>query len=334
MRFSHLYLGLAFGGLSLGATLIGCGDGGGSGGGNGGGSSTSTSTSTSSGNTGFPCSPKASCTAVDKECLGLVDNASGKAGLRMAHLDLTKPEALTKGVVKNVVLGAVVPNIPSCNVQGTATFNWLIQFDPATNKIKSGGAKPVADPTKGYDFVDETINGLAVKPFEADLTVGADGAFSMATGVDLVVPIFLDTMGTNAVLLPLHAARLINGTLSKSKNCIGKYNAEGLSPANNCLGDATTPTFITDAELDGYITLLEADNVIIDSLGQSLCVLLSGDAATYGTGGSPNKCKMTGGVIDFKGDWCAATNMAAGGGCSDAVTLGAKFAASSVKINN
>ena len=38
--------------------------------------------------------------------------------------------------------------------------------------------------------------------------------------------------------------------------------------------------------------------------------------------------------IMFKGDWCASTNMPADANCSDAVALGAKFAASSVKINN
>ena len=332
MRFSHLILGIAFGGFAIAGSTVGCGGNGGEGGSGPGGGSNNSSSAT--GSTGFPCSPKASCVAADKECLGLVDNASGKAGLRMSHLDLTKPEALTKGVVKNVVLGAVVPNIPSCNVQGTATFNWLIQFDSATNKVKSGGAKPVADPTKGYAFLDETINGLAVKPFETDLTVGADGKFSMAMGVDLVVPIFLDAMGNSAVLLPLHQARLINGTLSESKNCIGKYNAEGLSPANNCLGDTTTPTFLTAAELDGYITLEEADGVEISSLGQTLCVLLSGDASKYGDGGTPNKCKRTNNVIDFKGDWCASTNKAADANCSDATALGAKFAASSVLITN
>ncbi len=145
-------------------------------------------------------------------------------------------------------------------------------------------------------------------------------------------------MGTTALLLPLHEARLINGTLSANKNCIGKFNAEGLSPDNSCIGDTDTPTFITGAEIEGYITLAEADEVAIDSLEQSLCVLLSGDPATYGDGGSPQKCKRTfdgmAVVIDFKGDWCTSTNMPGDASCADAVALSANFAASSVLINN
>jgi hypothetical protein len=74
--------------------------------------------------------------------------------------------------------------------------------------------------------------------------------------------------------------------------------------------------------------------VIIESLSQSLCVLLSGNAAMYGDMGSPNKCKRDADMkIVFKGDWCEATNMAADATCTDSAKLGAQFAASAVKVS-
>ncbi|MFT3763910.1 MAG: hypothetical protein QM820_00040 [Minicystis sp.] len=147
------------------------------------------------------------------------------------------------------------------------------------------------------------------------------------------MPIYLDPGATQVVLLPLKNARLSMGTLSASQNCIGHYNAENLDPANSCLGDAATKSFITAGQLDGFITLEDADTVVISSLKQTLCVLLSQDASTYGELDMTDmitKCKRTGGTINFTGDTCST----AGGTCKDAVNLSAQFAASSVKINN
>ena len=76
--------------------------------------------------------------------------------------------------------------------------------------------------------------------------------------------------------------------------------------------------------------LEEADTVVVDAIGQSLCVILSGDAATYGDGGTPTKCKRTNGKINFQGDWCAASNNMA---CTDSAHLTANFSASGVKAN-
>ena len=44
--------------------------------------------------------------------------------------------------------------------------------------------------------------------------------------------------------------------------------------------------------------------------------------------------KRTNGVIDFHGDWCAATDAAASANCFDALAVNGGFAASSVAINN
>ena len=153
----------------------------------------------------------------------------------------------------------------------------------------------------------------------------ADGKFSVAVGGNVVVPIFL-TDENNYVLLPLSNAKIINATLSADHNCIGKYNADKLDPANQCL----PPEFTNAASLDAYITLEDADTVPIESLGKSLCALLT----KTDDGGTPKKCPRDAGTnkITSKGDWCSTTDAAATADCADAFKLGADFAASAVKI--
>jgi hypothetical protein len=140
------------------------------------------------------------------------------------------------------------------------------------------------------------------------------------------------------VLLPLHDTKL-SGKVSSDNDCIGKYNSAGLDPASGCIADDQNPAFIgtdgkadSDGKLDGYITLEEDDSVIVDKLGESLCVILSGDASTYGDGGVPlAKCKRNASMkIIFQGDWCDATNNAS---CKDSLRLSAGFSASGVKAN-
>jgi hypothetical protein len=263
-----------------------------------------------------------------------------KFGLRMSELDVTSPTALTTGIVKNIVGGAVGLDLASCNLSGSATFSWLLQFDTTANTLKTGGAKPVTDPTQGYSFDMETVNGIAVAPVTfPGITVAADGSFSVTTGADLVIPIFLNAQGTSSVLLPIHQGRLTMGKLSSDNDCIGTYNAQGLDPANSCNPDSTHPQFNAGASLDGYITLEEADGVIITAANESLCVLLSGNSTMYGTpsadAGGANVCKRdANGKIVYQGHWCASTNMAATSTCADAEQLKGNFSASSVKINN
>lgn len=341
MRLSNMILGLFSVSIVGAASIVGCSSD--TNGGNTGGSSPTTSSSgtntTSSSASGgstcsFPCCPAASCKAADTSCIGLVDNTGQtKFGLRMSELQVTAPAALTTGIVAGIVGGAVTPNNAGCNLNGSATFNWLIQFDTAASTIKTGGAKPVADATTGYSFVDETVSGLHLQPITyPGVKPDASGAFTVAMGQDLLVPIYLDTAGTSVVILPLKNSRLTTGTLSASQSCIGKYNAENLDVANSCLPDSKNKAFITGAKIDGIITLEDADTVVVSSLNQSLCVLLSQDPATYGVKDAAGVtiCKRTGGMIDFQGDTCSM----AGGTCKDAVNLTADFAASSVKINN
>jgi hypothetical protein len=342
-------LGAAFA-VVVGGGVAGCGDSDGGTGGTtsatgsgststGSGSNSSSSSSSSSG--GGACEPGASCMAADKECIGLVDNSGqSKFGLRIAELTVTSPPALTKGIIQKTVADAVTPALTTCNLKGGATFSWLLQFDKSAGTLKTGGAKPVIDPTTGYSFDDEIITSggkmFHVQPVVySGVTPDAAGQFDVTTGTDALVPVFLDAGATQAIILPLKQLRFRMGTLSSNQNCIGKYNAAGLDPSNSCQPDDTHPQFITGASLDGVMTLEDADTVVVAALSQSLCVLLSGNAAMYGMQGMNNVtvCKRdAGSKIVYQGGWCSATNTA--GGCADAEQLQAQFAASSVKINN
>lgn len=340
MRFSNMILALSLGGIGVAGALTGCSSE--TTGSTGGSTSTGgDATTTTTGGNADACYPGTQCPQVaQSECIALVDNAAAaQFTLRMANLTLTAPAALTKGLVKTIVQNGVTMNLASCNLAGGGTFSWLLQFDTATGMLKTGGGKPTEDPTQGYTFVDETItqNGT---PFKiAPITAAAalkDGAFSMAMGQNITVPVYLDLKAAGVVLLPLKDAKL-SGTVSTNNSCIGKFNSASLDPAGGCIADDTNPLFIgkdgkadSDGKLEGYITLDQADTVVIDQLGQSLCVLLSGDAAMYGNGSMPiNKCKRDAAMkITFQGDWCDATNDTS---CKDSVRLGAGFSASGVK---
>jgi hypothetical protein len=298
-----------------------------------------TTTTSSSGDGGPPeyaCSPPASCQA-GHACLSLEDYTGEPLfSLRMSQLTFTSPMALTQGLVKAVVSGGVTPNIPSCNVNGPALFSWILQFNTSASTLQTGVAKPVADPTQGYTFVDEIMMQGGV-PFHVhpvtfpDLVLAPDGSFSVGTGLDILIPIYLDATGTNAVIIPLRAMRMFAGRLSPDHDCIGSYDAEGLDPANGCIATDARPAFIDGASADGYVTLEDADTVVSTGVGMTLCVLLTGD----GDGGTPvSKCKRMNGTIRAKGDWCSTTNAAATVGCADADRLAATFAASAIRLKN
>jgi hypothetical protein len=271
--------------------------------------------------------------------VGLTSNASQtQFGLRIEELDLTAPMALSTGIVGNIVGGSAALDLASCNQSGTGTMSWLLQFDTAAQTLQTGGAKPVSDPTQGYSFDTETISGINIAPVTfPGVTPGASGAFSTSAGQSLNLPIFLNATGTSVLILPFHELTL-SGTLSSSNDCIGSYNAAGLDPANSCNPDSTHPLFNDGGQLSAYISLEEADSVIITAANESLCVLLSGNATMYGTpsaaAGGANVCKRdSNGNILYQGDWCSTTNAAAASGCSDAVSVAGHFAAGSIAIN-
>ena len=93
------------------------------------------------------------------------------------------------------------------------------------------------------------------------------------------------------------------------------------------------PSFVNGARMTASITLEEADAVDVPVANMSLCVVLSGNAVTYGDGQAPiARCRRDEtGAIALAGDWCSTTDSA--DGCRDAFRLGADFAASAVVIS-
>jgi hypothetical protein len=294
------------------------------------------------------CALDPACLVVKSDCIALTDNSALQTiGLRIAQLTITTPAVLAAGVVANLVANGVTMNVKECRQEGQGTFNWLFELTlDSTGQsatARTGGAKPVMDPRAGYCFVNETItqNGtdfmIAPVTYPGPVTL-TGGVFNADMGMDLIVPIYLAPDASQVVLLPLHRARIKDATLSADRNCIGSYNDEGLDPVNNCLPDDTAGIrgFLNGAKLDGYITLAEADTVVVDLASSTLCAILTGGDAMYiDSTAAPSKCArdpMTMEIL-YKGDWCSTTDSAADATCYDSVRLGAEFAANAVKIN-
>jgi hypothetical protein len=319
--------------------MAGCGGGGDTGSGGSTASSSNSANSGSSSASGFACSPTdPACTKVTSDCIALADNKGlSKFALRMAQLDITKPAGLTKPLVKGVVSSGVAMNLDKCNLGGGGTFNLIMNFDTTAKTLQVGSAKPAMDPTLGYTFVNETVQMIPIAPITSPVTLDmATGAFMpTGPGIDIVLAIYLTAADPQpGVLLPLKKAT-ITGTLSTDQNCVGKYNADKLDPKAGCAGTDANPAFTTAADLAGYMTLEAADGVIVSAVGQSLCVLISGDSTMWGDGKTPAKCKRDPATMKilYQGDWCDGTNMPAGAGCADASALAGKLAASAVKLN-
>ncbi|NUP05186.1 MAG: hypothetical protein HOW73_03895 [Polyangiaceae bacterium] len=279
----------------------------------------------------FPCTPTDQCMA-GKECINVADNSGAQDSflMRMSWVEIENPSTFNEGLFPQLFQGSFLPSLPTCNLLGSGTFNWLLRFALETPAIVTGGAPQPANGIN-YVFTQATIDNFPVVPAELPAVFDtATGSFDTLAG-EVLLPLYLDAQGSSALLLPLRELRF-EGTYSPDQNCIGHYNAEGLSPDDECKPTATTPAFVTGASFDSYITLEDADQIIVAQLQQSLCVLISGDATAYGDGGNPAKCRRTDGVIDYEGDWCSATNEPADGTtCSDAVRFNGRFAASAVE---
>ena len=278
-----------------------------------------------------PCEPPR-CDAIvgiPSECIAIADN-SGQThfGLRMAQLTFQKPDVFLNPVIAGLLEVGVTMNLAECNQTGDGTFSWLLELDTGLGTLKTGGAKPVADPTAGYCFVNEMLGTTPVTPLVLNAAPDADDMINVAMGGDVVIPIFLGSVA-DYFLLPLRDFRILGAALSADRNCIGVYNEDKLPLEDSCEPSGDVTRFTEAGTIDAYITLEDADAVVFDSLVQSLCVLLTGDA---GDGRSPKKCSRDPGTgqILAKGDWCSATDSA--GGCQDSLQLTGTFAASAVEI--
>jgi hypothetical protein len=199
----------------------------------------------------------------------------------------------------------------------------LLRFDPTTDKLTLGFARPVDDPARGYAFLDEALGGGRVEPVVTRAPVQPDGRFAAAP-VDTLAPVFLEG---EVAAVPVHGLQ-VSGQLGSGGLCIGRFNADGLEPASGCAASEKTPAFVDGGIVRGVVKLEEADAVILPGMGGSLCAFLAGE----GDGDVPARCRRDGGKIAFQGDWCSTTNAPATPACADAVQFAGTFAASAVKF--
>jgi hypothetical protein len=308
-------------------------------------SAASTSASSSS---GMSCPPLASppgaclspgCPFDATPCLAAKQQWGASVfALRVAHLTVAAPASIANGVLGTVLDGAITPNVQTCNLKGSATFSWLLQFDLGALTITTGGAKPGAGISGPFAFVEEDVTFDASSFHVAPATVAAafaGCAIDSSAAADVRLPLYLNAQGSSMILLPLHQLRFSGGFFTSDHSCIGAYNAAGLDPSQGCAPDAQHPLYVDGGRTSGYFALDESDRVTVAPLGESLCLLLSGDPSQYGDLAQPvAHCKRgPNNDLLFQGDWCAATDQPATPACHDALHFSATFAASGVDLN-
>jgi hypothetical protein len=281
----------------------------------------------------------------DARCMPMAKNAAPTYDFRMGALHIVLPTTLTNVLLQNEAITAgVTPNAPLCGNEQDSTgaaaphaggFNWLISLDSSKGTIKTGGALPVRDPYQtGYCFLSNAYDGVPVAPVTLDAVIANDAqtgavTFSSSPGTDVLnVPIFLtESNPTDPIILPIRGAEFHDVTISSDGNCIGDINqAWYCYGTSSCTDDDLNqcPKWYTGGAVGGYLTLADADKIVIQTVGKSLCALLVQETAPHCTAADLTK-----------GDYCSTTQKATqkGGGCSDSDWLAATFAASAVKIS-
>jgi hypothetical protein len=293
---------------ALGAGAVACG---------GGSDTVDTETETDTEAPGCPVTCDA--TGVDSECAAIVDNAGDTSFvLRVTDLGITAPAALTTGLVGDVFAGAFQPQEPACGLDGSETAHWLLQFDTVAGTLTTASGTPGSD---GYCVVD----AAPVAPVQVDAAL-QDGALAAAGPFDAVLEVGIGS--GQSVLLPLVGARYADVALSDDQNCIGALDPDALDVDADCAVIDGAPRYRSGGRLTGHIRLEDADAVVVASINQSLCVLLTGDP---GNGANPLRCtRDVEGVITAAGDWCDSADMASG--CTDSIRFDATFAASAVAM--
>jgi hypothetical protein len=257
-------------------------------------------------------------------CLPMADN-TGKDILdyRIRRLNIAAPAALAASFIQNTIVGLNIDlEAQACGELGKGLFTWLLRVDRARGEIVTGGAPPSSDPFGlGFCFAAFEVGGNKVEPIRVKAEFEGD-TFRSTEPKPINIPIFLADDIASAILLPIRDARLENVTLSAEGNCIGRFNQAALDPG--CYDDREAcAKWTTAGALGGYITLEEADAVLIRDLNnKSLCSFLAGESGLT--------CERVDGKIAYQGDYCGADKQA--GSCRDSVWMAATFAASAVTI--
>lgn len=257
-------------------------------------------------------------------CLPLADN-KGKDVLdfRIRRLNVATPPALASDFIQNSVINTNIDMAERiCGEQGKGLFTWIMRIDKKNNTIVTGGAPPSRDVFgEGYCFARFEVGANKVEPVTGPIQF-TSGTFRSLQPAKVNIPIFIDPSGDNVILLPITDVRVEGVTITEDGNCIGRFKETALD--NSCFEDKSLcPRWGTSGSLGGYITLEEADGVLIRDLNnKSLCSFLAGETDL--------KCAREGGKIKYQGDYCSTTKSA--GGCADSMWLAATFAASAAKI--
>ena len=272
------------------------------------------------------CAPNQGCTIDEarcgsaSSCLPIGDN-KGKDVLdfRIRRLKIATPAALAgEFIQKNIVTLNIDMAEKSCGEPGKGLFTWLLQVDKKNNTLVTGGAPPPTDAIgQGFCFARFNVGTTKVEPITSKIAFTGD-TFRLLEQQKVKIPIFTDT--GSVILLPITDIQVEGVTISEGGNCIGKVNPAALD--SNCADGADCSKWKTAGAIAGFITLEEADAVVIELLGKSLCAFFTGDAV---------KCARDGqGKITFQGDFCSKDKQP--GSCADSMWLAATFAASAAKI--
>jgi hypothetical protein len=254
-------------------------------------------------------------------CLPMNVQTGPALDFRMRRLNVIAPRAFTFDVnptlQTSIIDGSMDLDAKACAELGTGTFNWLLRIDPAALTLTTGGARHAVDPFNvGYCFDAGAVTSKLV----------ATGAgYQTATPIPkLDVPIYLDKAGTSVLTLPLSAVTM-QASVSPNRACIGSLNVAAIE--KDCSDDfADCSKWRTGAAIGAYITLEDADAVVIRQLNETLCVVLTETAP------AANCARDANGTIVARGDYCSSTG--APGGCKDSFWFAATFAASAVKISS
>ncbi len=259
-------------------------------------------------------------------CLATAVNAPDDVQLRVSQLQMQSPAVLSAPFFQDaIVTKKATPPEPSCFQNGDGQLNVLLDIKPSAQTLTMGAAPPVAlAPTACFQNFSD--GALTVAATTASTSVAGDGSFSASLPL-VVLPVYLEDKLDQYMLWPLRHVR-ISGTLSADRECIGGFRGDALQPSNSCLPVQGEFAYENGGTLEGDILVTEADNVMIAPLGYSLCVLISGDVAKWK--GQDGRCATAQGGALPQGDWCSATDSAAG--CADAWKFKAGFAASATTI--
>ena len=208
-------------------------------------------------------------------CLAKRDN-TGQARwqARIAFLQLKAPAALASPFVQDTVFSAATAlNQPGCFEFGDGTLNWLLDLDPKAGTLKTGGGMPIKNPQAGACFAALAAPPLVVGPAQVGALIDGGGLHFAAQVPALNLPIF-NSDGSTRLLLPLRQIDISGNFTDASHNCIGAFNGGALQAQNSCQPESGQFAWTPAGNILAFVTIAEADQVMIPDLGATLCVLL------------------------------------------------------------